>query len=298
MGIIWDDSLSQYRILGSASPATFKEKFKEVPQSDPPLLRSSCAVFVDILRATTTLVAVGAAGCRGIVVDIKPKDGTYSLTPPALPAERWVYGGEYNGDPIQGVDPVGNPIKGAIDNSPRSVRADAFQGKYLRFFSTNGADAFNVLSASSFGTISAMSFANIEATAADILQRKPDRVWIVCGGFYGGASLEDSVATGFLIKRLLDLGYATSSPVDDEAETMLIHARYFQQGRTFLDQELLTRLLDGQVFKVLNKRGHGQDIEACINGRGLETLWTAMKSVALVCTDMKQRLLVTVPREI
>lgn len=295
--IVWDESLSSYKILGSVSPATFRQKFKQVPDTNPPYLSSSGAVFVDILRATTTLVAVGAAGSKGIVVDKKPQDSIYSFTAPILPHESWVFGGEFNGSPITGIDGCGERVVGVIDNSPRSVRRETFESKYLRFFSTNGADAFDALTPAMFASISALSFANIAVTAADLVERNPERVWLVCGGFYGGSSVEDTVAAGFLIKRLVEIGYATEDQLDDEAQEMVVHAKYFQHGREFLEQELLTRLQQGQVFKLLDKRGHGGDVETCINGNEIPDLWDSMRQTALVCTDMDQRLLIPITRK-
>ena len=77
--IIWDKSLSHYKIFGSCSPATFEEKLLQVQKGnnddrvkDLKRLNNSAAIFVDVLRATTTLIAVGASGTKGIVVDKKP----------------------------------------------------------------------------------------------------------------------------------------------------------------------------------------------------------------------------------
>lgn len=290
--IIWDKSLSHYRIFGSCSPATFQQKLGQVQVGDDSRLRSSAAVFVDILRATTTLVAVGASGCKGIVVDKKPKKGDYKFVAPFFKNEKWVFGGELNGSPIVGIDSSGKELRGVIDNSPLTVKAPTFENKYLRFFSTNGAAAFDALSGAKFNSIFALSLANIEATAQALLAGGPDRIWLVGGGFYGGATIEDSVAAGILIKRLMQLGLATRKELDDEAETMRTHALYFQDGKEILEAELLTRLKSGQVSKLLTGLGHERDVIACINGTGMKATWSEMKSIALVCRDVKKRLLI------
>lgn len=298
--IIWDKSLSQYKIFGSCSPATFEEKLLQVQKSRNSNLESSAAVFIDILRATTTLVAVGASGCKGIVVDKKPKPDEkdkkkkvdYPFVAPFFKSEDWVFGGELNGSPIVGIDANGKKLKGVIDNSPLTVKGSTFQGKYLRFFSTNGAAAFDALTIAKFKSVYAMSLANIEATAQALVNDKPTRIWLVGGGFYGGATIEDSVAAGFLINRLADLGYVNTKQLDDEAETMRIHASSFKQGKEILDSELLTRLKNGQVSKLLCGLGHDKDVIACINGKHMAQTWEEMKSFALVCRDMKKRMLV------
>jgi phosphosulfolactate phosphohydrolase-like enzyme len=291
--IIWDLSLKHYRVFGSCSPATFIEKLGQVnTASESSNLDSSAAVFVDILRATTTLVAVAASGCRGIVVERKPSDGKYSFVAPFLPTEQWVFGGELNGGPISGYDLNGRKVRGVIDNSPLTASRSIFDHKYLRFFSTNGATAFEALSVAKFSAIYALSLANIEATAQALVGMNPARIWLVGGGFYGGATIEDSVAAGFLIKRLIELNFIKREELDDEAEAMRIHALYFHEGNEFLATELLTRLKIGQVARLLSKKGHEKDVVACINGKGMKQSWEDMKSVALVCRDMRTRLLV------
>jgi phosphosulfolactate phosphohydrolase-like enzyme len=287
--MIWETSLSKCRILGSCSPATFNQKFEQIPPSG---LQSSVAIFVDILRATTTLVAIGASGCKGILVNQKPKSGEYIFKAPFLEHEEWVFGGELNGNPIEGIDGNVQKVKGVIDNSPIKVDRSIFNQKYLNFYSTNGAQAFDVLVEANFNSVFALSLANINPTADAIVAMNPERIWIVGGGFYGGSSIEDSVAAGFLIARLLDLGFANRDQLDDEAETMRIHALYFQQGREVLNHELLSRLRTGQVSRLLTTMGHEKDVIACGTGQGMEGTWNEMKKIALVCRDMKTRLLV------
>lgn len=249
-------------------------------------------MFVDVLRATTTLVAVGGAGCKGIVVDKKPSRGNYAFVPPFFKDQEWVFGGELNGSPIQGTDAHGNLLDGVISNSPLSVNQTTFGGKYLRFFSTNGAAAFQALSKAKFSSIFALSLANIEATANALIDAKPERIWIVGGGFYGGATIEDSVAAGFLIRALLNRGFASREDLDDEAETMRIHALHFQARDKIRSTELASRLRNGQVAKLLTGIGQGKDVNACISGAGMLGTWRSMAKIALACRDHKKKLLV------
>lgn len=292
--VVWDKSLAHYRIFGSCSPATFEEKLEQVQRAhESARIESSAAVFVDILRATTTLVAVGASGCRGIVLNKKPRKGAYKFIPPFFKKEDWVYGGELNGNPIVGIDAAGRELNGVLANSPIDANRSIFDRKYLRFFSTNGAAAFRALTRAKFSSIFALSLANIEATAQALLESNPNRIWIVGGGFYGGATIEDSVAAGFLTRRLIELRFVTNKEeLDDEAETMRIHANYFQQGKEILDKELFNRLRNGQVSRLLTGLGNAKDVRACITGSGMEQTWMEMKTIALVCRDPKKGMLV------
>jgi phosphosulfolactate phosphohydrolase-like enzyme len=91
-----------------ATPDSFAAKWPHVASE------RSAIIFVDVLCATTTLNAALACSCRGISLAVKTQGGTYDLTPPTLPHESWLLGGEEDGRPIAG---------GAFDNSPPSVIA-------------------------------------------------------------------------------------------------------------------------------------------------------------------------------
>jgi phosphosulfolactate phosphohydrolase-like enzyme len=184
-------------------------------------------------------------------------------------------------------------VDGIIDNSPLSVSKSMFKGKYLRFFSSNGASALASLISAHFQSIHALSFANIDATVRSVLAKRPERVWVTCGGFYGSSSLEDSVAAGLAIQGLIDAGFAGADDIDDEAEAMRIQAIHFRNN-TQIDAERLVSTLDSkQVSRLITPFGHKQDIRACVRGDGLEHgLWNAMISVSLVASAQCNSLLV------
>jgi phosphosulfolactate phosphohydrolase-like enzyme len=278
---VWDKSWSQYKILGSSSPLAFEQKLLQIPPEQSAVLRSTCSIFVDVLRATTTLVAVAAAGCDGIFVDIKPKDRKFLFVPPFERGE-WVYGGEQYGKPIQGATATGELVDGVIDNSPTSVHSEHLTGKLLRCFSTNGARALGVLSSAGFASVHALSFANVDVTIGSILDRQPNRIWFTCGGFYGCASLEDSIAAGMAISLLIALGFADLDDIDDEATAMLIQAQHFTEDG-ILRADLLQKVLaKKQVARLISAYGHAGDIPACVSGIGLaDGLWLSMRSTVL-----------------
>lgn len=289
---VWGLSWRDFKIHGCSSPHAFGQKLLQVPQADPPVLRNAAAIFIDILRATTTFVAIAAAGCDGIYVDVKPKDRRFRFMPP-LEGGTWVYGGEQYGHPILGETDSGELVEGIIDNSPLSVREKMFTGKSLRFFSSNGARALNSLASASFRSIHALSFANIDATVRSVIAQHPERVWVTCGGFHGAASLEDSVAAGFAIKRLLDVGFAGTDEIDDEAEAMLILALHFSDDTGLDEERLVERLGTKQVARLINPFGHINDVRACVRGEGLQHgMWDAMRNVSLVADTPNAPLLI------
>ena len=288
MSIVWTASLQHYRVLGSSSPLAFEAKCSQLPQ-DGKITSGISAVFVDVLRATTTLVAVAAAGCPGIYVDVKPKEGSYPFVPPAGldNVEPWIYGGELDGAPVAGVGASGEPVYGVIGNSPCSIVRSNFAGSYLRFFSTNGSRALTALARAKMKSIHALCLANIDFTVQAVLRRRPDRIWFTCGGFYGSSSIEDIVASGLAIKRLIDAGFAAANDLDDEARQMLVLGELFSDGESIRHETLTTELRGAQVGRLLTSIGHGDDIRASVCGIGMldQTLWNDMANVSLAADE-------------
>jgi 2-phosphosulfolactate phosphatase len=62
---------------------------------------------------------------------------------------------------------------------------------------------------------------NREAVAQRLHQRKPDTLAIVGSGWEGSYSLEDSLAAGALVHRLLELDSAANAVANDEATAAL-----------------------------------------------------------------------------
>ncbi|WP_174186443.1 2-phosphosulfolactate phosphatase [Nocardia barduliensis] len=280
--VVWRGSLSSFKIFGSLAPAAFDDKRQHFPHFDA---SATSGVIVDVLRATTSLVAITGAGCRGVYVDVKPKTGDYPFIPPnPLPIQpgEWIYGGELNGRPIRGVDADGNPIDGVIGNSPREVRPAAFEGKLLRFFSSNGSKAIQSMMHAGLKSAHVMCLANIESTVEAVLSYHPDRIWLSCGGFYGSGSMEDSIACGIAISDLIKRGFATEHEIDDDAQHMLMAARWYLREGCLATEELIAKLRNQQVGRLLTDIGHGGDIEAAVAGIGMQgRLWDDMAAVKL-----------------
>jgi phosphosulfolactate phosphohydrolase-like enzyme len=236
----------------------------------PVARRQTMAVIeIDILRASSTLHACIAAGSRGIVLAIKPATGGYDLTPPFGEANDWNYGGEENGLPIPG---------GIIGNSPLvDPESNVLMGKYLKFFSTNGARALASIYQAGVGGIFLASLANIEITVLDAIRRGFETIWFVCGGFYGSGTLEDTVCAGRGIRALLESGSIAHDRLDDESRIAL-HA-----ASPYMDDEcLVADLRLSQVGLLLRHIGREADLEAVV-GRGMGTdLWRRMQATVVV----------------
>lgn len=180
------------------------------------------AVVIDVLRATSTIVAALAAGAREIRPASSPAEARARLA--RLAAARGgrdglVLGGERLGLRIEGFD---------LGNSPLEYTAGAVGGKTVFFTTTNGTRtlrrAAGRRAAAAGGAPSASpapgpdgavpvtgpgpakavyvaAFLNATAVAERLLATE-DSVVMACAGTRGGFSLEDVLLAGFLVDRL------------------------------------------------------------------------------------------------
>lgn len=225
-------ALSGYNTFCCGTPAAFEAKAKHLPAK---MMAGTALIMIDVLRATSTLTAVGAADANGIHVAIKPTNGINPLTAPTKLFGPWLGGGEENGKPIVG---------GCIANSPTEVSDGMFCGSWLKFVSTNGARAISVAETSGSDRLYLACLRNIHATVATAIIDGADRILFGSGGFYGSSTLEDTVCAGLGIKALIGRAFATLQTVDDEALMALSVANDFDD-----DEHLVRALKDGSTLR-------------------------------------------------
>lgn len=157
---------------------------------------------VDILRATTAICAAFKAGAQSVL----PLD---SLEPLAeLHSSGYLVAAEREGKKL--------PLA-SCGNSPTEYLSMDLSGQRLAYSTTNG--TVSILAAAGSKPLLVGSFANITSLQHVITQRvKPDNLVILCSGWRGEPSIEDTLFGGALISRLM-----TSSPVlvNDAAQMAL-----------------------------------------------------------------------------
>jgi len=156
---------------------------------------ASCAVVVDVLRATTTLTV---AFCHGAtrVVPVATPEAAFALRAGGQEARLC---GERDGRMIEGFD---------LGNSPFEYSVTEVRGRTLVYASTNGSLA--ILAAAPARRRLLAAFVNA-AAAVDRLQGERDVV-IVCAGKLGGFALEDAACAGLLCERLRQGGARLVGP--------------------------------------------------------------------------------------
>lgn len=167
------------------------------------VVEGSCAVIIDVLRATTTLTAAFARGASRVVPTATPSEALALRTanPTALAC------GEREGRMVPGFD---------LGNSPLEYTAERVAGRTLAFASTNGSLA--MLAARRCRRRVLAAFVNASAVVESV--RRERVITIVCAGKLGGFSLEDTACAGFLLARLEALGAVPAGPAARLARTL------------------------------------------------------------------------------
>jgi 2-phosphosulfolactate phosphatase len=155
---------------------------------DRDALPTATALVIDVLRASTTIIAALGNGCAGVVPVGEPGEArarARALGGGALAA------GERKGLMIDGFD---------LGNSPLEMTAERVGGKVLVFTTSNGTRA--LLAARAAAAVGVAALVNLSAAAAWARGGGRD-VTVVCAGERGEPSLEDTVCAGLLVEALV-----------------------------------------------------------------------------------------------
>ena len=199
-------------------------------------LRGHCAVVIDVLRATTSMVTACEAGCSRIV----PVDSPDNARGHA--AEGVLLAGEQGGEAIAGFH---------LGNSPRDFTPAAVRGRTIVLTTTNGTRALLAVSAAEAVGVAAL--VNVDA-AAEWAAATHERVTVVCAGDRGELSLEDLVCAGLLVERLI--GRAPGALVTDAALAARAAGEVYGKDLDRLRE-------DSRWARRLAARGHAADVAVC-----------------------------------
>ena len=142
-------------------------------------------VVVDILRATSCMVSALANGIESITAVASVEECQ------ALQAKGYLAAAERNGQQVEGFD---------LGNSPLSYIDNNFTGRKLAMTTTNGTLAITKSLEGNKVLIGA--FLNLSPLVA-YLSKEADDLLIVCSGWKGKVSFEDTLYAGALASELL-----------------------------------------------------------------------------------------------
>ena len=160
------------------------------PELTPTGKAPECAIAVDVLRATSTIATVLAAGGEAVQV-FSDLDQLIEVSE-KWPSEKRLRAGERGGAKVAGFE---------LGNSPLDCTPELVHGRRLFISTTNGTRALQRVQDSP--NLLAAALINRAAVVQFLLDKQPETVWIVGSGWEGSFSLEDTVCAGAIAHSLL-----------------------------------------------------------------------------------------------
>lgn len=153
-------------------------------------LRGTTAVMIDVLRASTTIVAALENGAKGII-PVADMDAAGRISQ-SLDSSHYLLCGERDGAKIEGYD---------LGNSPLEYTPESVKGHTVILNTTNGTRALKRSSLAE--EIYVGCFRNLGAVT-DHLKETDNDIVLVCAGWRGRLSIEDLLCAGNIIYELGD----------------------------------------------------------------------------------------------
>ena len=165
----------------------------------PEALKGRRVVMVDVLRASTTIATALASGARAVIP--ATDTGEAGRLAANLDADYSLLGGERDGKPVAGF---------GAGNSPAEYGPEAVRGKTVVLTTTNGTRA--LAEAKAGIEVAVGGFVNAARAArflAEGLERGEPGT-ILCAGWHGRVSLEDTLCAGLLVSRIVSAAQAAA----------------------------------------------------------------------------------------
>jgi 2-phosphosulfolactate phosphatase len=208
---------------------------------DRAALPSSVVLVVDVLRASTTIIAALTNGCLAVVPATDA--GQARQRAAALPDGTAVIAGERRGEPLQGFD---------LGNSPLEFTRERVGGRTVVLTTSNGTRA--LIAARAAAAVAVAGMVNVSAAAAWALGGGRD-VTVLCAGERGAPSLEDRVCAGLLVARVLR-DEPRAAPTPSAGEALELARRY--------GPDVARLAADAPWARHLAGRGRTADVAACL----------------------------------
>jgi len=207
----------------------------------PAALAESTVLVVDVLRASTTMIAALGNGCAAIVPvadAAEARDRARShLEGAALVA------GEREGEPLAGFD---------LGNSPLEFTRARVAGRVVFFTTSNGTRT--LLAARGAAAVGIAALVNMTAAATWAAGEGRD-VLVVCAGARGRRALEDEVCAGLVV------GHALADETRFAPTAAAVGA--LEEGRRY-GKDVGRLREDAAWARHLVRAGRGADVDACL----------------------------------
>ncbi len=220
------------------------------PRLLPLRFEDAICVVIDVLRATTTIVAALANGAR----EVRPCITAAEARRCAKSGDNvpFLLGGERRGLRIPGFHLGNSPIE-YLDSSRIS-------GRVIYFSTTNGTPALRQAFRGSARAVYLGALVNLSAvstvTVRAAMSNAIERIFLVCAGRHGKPSLEDTYCAGLIVHRLQS-EFAESGISPELSDATLSAAEY---SRTNLEKPLAV-LTASKHGRYLINIGFAADLE-------------------------------------
>jgi len=208
-------------------------------------LIGKAAIIIDVLRATSVMATALAHGAKSVqtLADVDEALEMKRRHPELLLA------GERNAIKLQGFD---------LGNSPLEMSPELLKGRDLLMCTTNGTQA--IAAAQEADQVYTAAFINMKSIVDEIAPLRQDLV-IICSGTNGLFSLDDGLAAGILVNRLMN---KKDYHLSDNARLMSLAIKD--------EKELKKALKDCFHLNVLLRNGFQADVDYCLSLDVLEAV--------------------------
>lgn len=213
-----------------------------------------CAVVIDVLRATTTMITALKAGVEAVQVfaDIE----RLMQVSEQWPADKRLRAGERGGQKLPAFD---------LGNSPLECASASLQGCRLFMSTTNGTRTLKRVE--SVKVVLAAALVNRRRVVEYLLNHCPETVWLVASGWEGHFSLEDSVCAGAIADSLVT-GVGADGPELAGNDELIAAIALYRQWQN----RLLGLFHQASHGRRLLRLGYGDDLQFCARTDSLNTL--------------------------
>ena len=226
---------------------------------EPEKLSEASVVVIDVLLATTTMLAILENGARNVYPAASLEEA--EEVGDGLDQARLLYGGEQDAEKIEGYD---------LGPYPEEYVPEVVSDKDVVFVTTNGSQAIGT--AAEAGELLLGSIRNAPAVARYLKASGTGSVYVVCAGSAGRFVLEDFLGASTILSHLNKQGYLDNWRLNDAAWMALDFAeRWDSREPEALKQARAGRwLLDNgleETFEFAGNVGASELVPEVVDGR-------------------------------
>ena len=201
-------------------------------------LKNKVVVIIDIFRATSVICTALNNG----ITEVIPISDLSQLN--EFDSNNFLIAAERDGKIVDGFKFGNSPLH--YHNNPHIL------GKKLVLTTTNGTRAIN-LSKNEAESVIIASFLNITAVS-DFLKKQQKDILILCSGWKGKISLEDTLFAGLMLEKLVKLGFKS------ESDSSFLSRQLYNDSRT----NLIKFALQSSHKKRTENLGIDKDLKFCL----------------------------------